>query len=108
MKESIERQSFVLYYDWGYPIWHLSDEEAGQLFKGLMLYESQIETYRSKNEMPSPLKSSAAIATFNVFKPTLDKDYEKWIKTRDTKAANGSKGGRPRKNSADTDTQKKP
>ena len=32
------KKSFLVYFDWEAPLWELSDEELGELFKGMFIY----------------------------------------------------------------------
>lgn len=66
----------------------LTDEEAGQLLRALLLYK--------RNGEEPPL-SGGAFYTFPGEKAKIDRDADSYQKRCDTNSINGAKGGRPKK-----------
>lgn len=79
-----DKRSFVMYLDYQEPVDLLSDEEAGRLLKALFAYVS--------DEEQTQLDGAAAMA-FTFIKAQLDRDSEKWEKSRQAKATAGRQGG---------------
>jgi hypothetical protein len=82
------KSSFVLYSDIHHTVKHLTNEQAGELFKHLLAYVND-ENPKSEN----PLVNIA----FEPIKQQLKRDLTKWEKRAERSRANGAKGGRPKK-----------
>lgn len=85
------KKSFVLYCDIQHTIKHLSDEQAGKLFKHLLSYVN--------DENPMLTDPILSIA-FEPIKQNLKRDLEKWQTTRQKRAAAGRKGGQAKQANA--------
>lgn len=84
------RKSFVLHFDSLSILEELEDVEAGKLFKKIRAYNLW-EDYDSEDKMIELL--------FHQFKNQFDRDLEKYKNTCDRNSENGSKWGRPKKQS---------
>ena len=83
-----KKESFVLYSAQKELIDILSDEEAGQLFKGIFKY--------ANGEIPK-LKGAVHMAFISI-RQQLDRNAEKYEAKKEKLRLNGLKGGRPKKN----------
>jgi len=89
-----------LYHDMGLVVDALTDQQAGQLLKAILAHV-RMEYY----EIEDPVVQIA----FLPIRQTLERDHEKYLGIVDRNRANGSKGGRPRKNPVGyLGTQEKP
>lgn len=79
-----DKRSFVMYLDYQGPVGLLSDEDAGRLLKALF-------AYASGDELP-PLDGAVAMA-FAFVTSQMQRDEEKWERSRQSKAAAGRQGG---------------
>ena len=78
-----------MYHDMGVVVDALTDQQAGQLLKAILAHV-RMEYY----EIEDPVVQIA----FLPIRQTLERDHEKYLGIVDRNRANGSKGGRPRKN----------
>jgi len=85
-----EKKSFIVYFDYLESLNLMSDEDAGKLFKAMVIYAKT-------KEMPvlTPVLSMA----FSFIKPRIDSDSEKWEETRKARAESGSAGGKKKSQS---------
>jgi hypothetical protein len=94
----VASQYFKLFTDlletWGC----LTDEECGRLVRGLALYK--------RTGQPPDLPGNERFL-FPVQKNQIDRDNDAYIKQCKANAANGSKGGRPKKATGFSETEKK-
>jgi len=79
-------RSFVLYTDIKYTTDHLSDEDAGKVFKWVLDYVNDLN--------PEPLKGLLA-AVCEPIKQTLKRDLKKYERRANNSRNNGKLGGRP-------------
>lgn len=86
------KSSFVLYADMAQHIALLSDEQAGQLFKGLFVYCRDGNTPTFANGITT--------MAFSFIAAQIDRDAQKYSETCAKRSAAGKKGGRPRKTNA--------
>ena len=81
------KESFVIYKAFYEPISELSDEDLGQLFRYIFLYQiNQIE----------PPNTSRVYMAFQFFKNQFRLDNEKYLKVVNRNKTNGLNGGRPK------------
>jgi hypothetical protein len=81
------KESFVIYKAFYEPISELSDEDLGQLFRFIFLYQiKEIE----------PPNTSRIYMAFQFFKNQFRLDNEKYLVVVNRNKNNGSKGGRPK------------
>ena len=81
------KESFVIYKAFYEPISELSDEDLGQLFRCIFLYQiKEIE----------PPNTSRIYMAFQFFKNQFRLDNEKYLVVVNRNKNNGSKGGRPK------------
>lgn len=92
-----DKKSFVAYCDWIESFEELSDEEAGKLVKHLFRYVNDLQP-----ECPDKLTKVCFIPIKQCLKRDLKK-YDNYIKKQ---IENGKKGGRPKKPTDKTKTQK--
>ena len=85
-----KKKSFVLYADFAETAHKLSNEDAGKLFK-MILDHANGEDTTTDNLLLE--------IAFSPIKSQMDRDAEKWLKTREARSAAGKKGGRPSKQS---------
>lgn len=79
------KNSFVLYADIGQHLDRLTDEEAGQLFKGLVAFASD-------GTEPIGLPPAASMA-FSFISAQIVRDTQKWLEIREKRRDAGHKGG---------------
>ena len=89
---------FICHDDYYNRLQRLTDEEVGHLFRNLMLYHA------GKIEDMTDFVGVEGIA-FDFIKYDIDRMEEKAKKTEETNRANGSKGGRPRKQTEPEETE---
>ena len=81
------KESFVIYKAFYEPISELSDEDLGQLFRHIFLYQiSGIE----------PINTSRVYMAFQFFKNQFRLDNEKYLNVVNRNKINGINGGRPK------------
>lgn len=81
------KNSFVLYTDYLQHVSLLKDEDAGKLFKAIMMYAS--------GDSFPPLEGMAAMA-FSFISSRMDRDAEEYKKKVDARREAGKQGGRPK------------
>lgn len=86
------KSSFVLYADMAQHIALLTDEQAGQLFKGLF-------SFCADGDTPTFADGITTMA-FSFIAAQIDRDSQKYNETCAKRSAAGKKGGRPRKANA--------
>lgn len=91
------KNSFVLYTDYYEHVDSLTDEEAGELFKGIFRYAMGNE---------SGINSRVVNMAFSFIKAQMDKDTEKYNETCRKRSESGAKGGRPKANGFDEEAKK--
>lgn len=90
--ESEKKKSFVLYGEYIQQVSMLSDEQAGKLLKGLLT--------RANDDPVGDFNGDGMVEMAYAFiTAQIDRDNEKWEKKKKARSENGSKGGRPPKNS---------
>lgn len=99
MGKSDLARGFLLYKDYINPVSKMSDETAGKLFKAILAYV---------NEMPLPELGETEDTAFCFIKAQLDINIESYKERCAINAANGAKGGRPRKAGARDNNPEKP
>jgi len=81
------KKSFILYVDLIHTVKHLTDEQAGKLFKHILSYCND----------ESPVTDDVIInLAFEPIKLQLKRDLKKWENYIEKQKANGKKGGRPK------------
>ena len=93
-----KKKSFLLYLDSLNVLDDLTDEEAGKIFKAIRSYESD-GTYMLEGLLN---------AVFTPFKTMLDNNEEKYQAVLERNKQNGMKGGRPKKDISEEETQENP
>lgn len=87
------KKAFVLYCDIRHTVQHLTDEQAGILFKHILDYVNDL----------NPVTNDVVIKlAFEPVKQQLKRDLKKWEQFIDKQRENGKRGGRPEKS---TETQ---
>ena len=92
-----DKKSFILYADIIGIVEKLPDEKAGQLFKIILNYV---------NDKDPIIEDLLLQIAFEPIKLTLKRDLKKWIDYKEKQSENGKKGGRPKKPTEETETQK--
>lgn len=93
-----DKKSFVLYTDMAQHINLLTDEQAGQLLKGLFIY---VKTDQA------PVFDDGIIAmAFSFIRAQLDRDCEKYEQVCAKRREAGKQGGRPKTNQKQTKAKK--
>lgn len=98
MGKSDLARGFLLYKDYINPVSKMSDEAAGRLFKAILAYV---------NEQPMPELAETEDTAFCFIKAQLDISIEAYKERCAVNAANGAKGGRPKKANAGDDNPEK-
>lgn len=81
-------QSFIVYAELERQIDRLTDEQVGQLFRAMFLYNRQVE----------PTFSDPVVGlAFDFVRPVMDKNREKWEQTKLKRAEAGRKSGEARR-----------
>ena len=93
-----EKKSMMLYFDTAEQWNMLTNEQAGELIKALLQYGKTGERINTDDGMIS--------MAFSFMAAQIDRDGDKWEKRCERNAANGSKGGRPKKQTVFEETQK--
>ena len=89
MRETAEKKSFLMYYDYRQHFDYLTDLQLGQLVRSLFGYEID----RVVPEFSEPIMKMC----FSFVQSNLDRDMQKYIEKCEKNAENGKKGGRPPK-----------
>jgi len=90
------KESFIGYCEWLQVTEELTNEEAGQLFKHLLLYV---------NDKDPDTENKIIRIAFQPIKNQLKRDLKKWDNYIIKQRANGEKGGRPKNPSLSEKTQ---
>ena len=93
-----EKKGFIFYYDYQQHLELLSDADRGKLLMALLEY--------GKNGTPPKLEGAALMA-FSFIQAQKDRDTAKYEDTIKKRSEAGKKGGRPRKKTAEKETDKK-
>lgn len=96
MAKEEKKGGVILYYEYEEHFKLLSREEIGDLVIAML-------EYSTTGEVTTELSDLANMA-FSFIKRQMNRDAEKYQKTCQKNAANGSKGGRPKKESADEES----
>lgn len=80
------KKSFVLYCDLLHTVGHLTDEQAGKLFKHILSYV---------NDKDPQTEDVIINLAFEPIKQQLKRDLKKWVGYIKKQRDNGKKGGRP-------------
>lgn len=99
MGKSDLARGFLLYKDYIKPVSRMNDEAAGRLFKAILAYV---------NDQPMPELGETEDTAFCFIKAQLDISIESYKERCAINAANGAKGGRPRKPTAPDENPEKP
>jgi len=91
-------KSFILHKDSLLILDELTDEQAGKLFKAISNYQNGIET-----DLDFGLRMA-----FAPFKNQFVRDLEKYNEKCERNKSNGNKGGRPKKDVENTETETNP
>ena len=91
-------KSFIIHKDSLLILEELTDEQAGKLFKAISNYQNGIET-----DLDFGLRMA-----FAPFKNQFIRDLEKYNEKCERNKSNGNKGGRPKKDVENTETQTNP
>ena len=87
---------FFTYFHHSAMINHLTDEQAGRVYKALLLYgDENIETDFDDDQ-------TCALA-FIILKGEVDRNFERYSEMCERNRENGKNGGRPKKNRNDSD-----
>lgn len=84
----MDKNSFLMYLDYEEQFNLLTDEQIGQLMRGIIKYEKTGEI----PDLDGMLKMA-----FSFIKTQLDRDREKYNKKCEKNKENAKKGGRPKK-----------
>lgn len=93
----MNKKSFVLYLDLLGTLDHLSDAQAGKLFKAIKAYHMSVSdecTQDCKSEFDSLMDDFVTRLAFHPFKTAFERDAEKYQGLVDRNRRNGIKGGR--------------
>lgn len=94
----MDRKSFILYTEYEEPIFELTDEEAGKVFKALFSYVKNSDENDIKNGCKSVVEAGlkgAAKMAFMFIKNDIDINAKKYEETLVKRREAGKKGGRP-------------
>ena len=94
----IRKKSFVLYHNYFNQLLMLNMMERGELITAIFQYE----TCGKQTMELSPL----ADMLFSIIKDTLDRDREQYLRVCEINKENGKKGGRPKKQKIDEETER--
>ena len=81
---------FFTYFHHSALINHLTDEQAGRLYKALLMYGDE-------GELPDLDDDQACTLAFIILKGEIDRNFERYAETCEKRREAGKKGGRPRK-----------
>lgn len=93
----MDKNSFLIYLDYEEQFNLLTDEEVGQLMRAIIKYE--------KTGIVPELEGMLKMA-FSFIKTQLDRDREKYNKRCEQNKENAKKGGRPKKQKDNLETEK--
>ena len=93
----MDKNSFLIYLDYEEQFNLLTDEEVGQLMRAIIKYEKT-------GNMPK-LDGMLKMA-FSFIKTQLDRDREKYNKKCEKNKENAKRGGRPKKQKDNNETEK--
>ena len=93
--------SFVFYTEYREHLSMLPPEQVGELMFALM-------DYQETGEVPDLPKGSALAMCFSFIKKRMDKDNSKYEERCERNRSNGKKGGRPAKETDNTETEENP
>lgn len=93
----MDKNSFLMYIDYEEQFNLLTDEQIGQLMRAIIKYE--------KTGNVPELKGMLKMA-FSFIKTQLDRDREKYNKRCEQNRENAKKGGRPKKQEDNFETEK--
>lgn len=96
-----DKNSFLMYTSWADQINLLSDEDAGKLLKGVMAYS------RDGTEPDQSEVGGAVYMAFAFIRSQIDENNVRYQKTCEARAAAGSNGGRPKKQTDDQESKEK-
>ena len=82
----IKRKSFLVYFDWEAPLWELTNEELGELFRVMF-------TYAKYGELIDFEHRSLKLV-FGFIKSAIERDKTAYEERCRKNAENGSKGGK--------------
>lgn len=93
--------SFVFYTEYREHLSMLPPEQVGELMFALM-------DYQETGEVPDLPKGSALAMCFSFIKARMDKDNSKYEEKCERNRSNGKKGGRPTKETDNSETEENP
>ena len=96
-ESSMDKNSFLIYLDYEEQFNLLTDEQVGQLMRAIIKYE--------KTGIVPELEGMLKMA-FSFIKTQLDRDREKYNKKCEQNRENAKRGGRPRKQKDNFETEK--
>lgn len=91
-KKAKERTGFILYFEDAELLEDLDDHQTAVLFRSIFAYQCK---------QPLPDMDQAVKMAFRIFRRKFELDAQKYEETCARNRANGSKGGRPRKDTAE-------
>lgn len=94
----MDKNSFLIYLDYEEQFNLLSDEQIGQLMRAIIKYEKTGKT----EELDGMVKMA-----FSFIKTQLDRDREKYNRKCEKNKKNGTKGGRPKKETNEVELENK-
>ena len=89
---------FFTYFHHSALINHLTDEQAGRLFKALLIYGDE-------GEIADLDDDQACTLAFIIMKGEIDRNFERYAETCEKRREAGKKGGRPRKSNQNEETE---
>lgn len=89
---------FFTYFHHSALINHLTDEQAGRLFKALLMYGDE-------GELADLDDDQACTLAFIIMKGEIDRNFERYAETCEKRREAGKKGGRPRKSNQNEETK---
>lgn len=89
---------FFTYFHHSALINHLTDEQAGRLFKALLMYGDE-------GEIADLGDDQACTLAFIIMKGEIDRNFERYAETCEKRREAGKKGGRPRKSNQNEETK---
>lgn len=90
-------KGFFTYFHMSDMVAMLSDEQAGKLYKALMRYGDTGELPDFSDDLPLNM-------AFSLMKKEIDVNVEKYNEMCERNRENAKKGGRPKKNEAESDS----
>ena len=89
---------FFTYFHHSALINHLTDEQAGRLFKALLIYGDE-------GEIADLDDDQACTLAFIIMKGEIDRNFERYAETCEKRREAGKKGGRPSKSNQNEETK---